>query len=477
MVVTIILALVINVDAVSLNYELTPEEPNPDDVFTLDVLIDSQGSFLKDLRAIFLTENENLKILNNGKESPILIKDIGDVYGSSRTSLKLIAHESGVYTLRIKISYDYGTESFEDSISIWVVEKPSINVTWHFIPEISSGEVSNISFMLKNEGGKARNFVAEISTPDGLTHSGKFQKEMMNEGESFEVSFRLSANNDLKPGVYPILLSLRFEDVLGNEYSETHNFPVKVEEKSLISISNISTSPESIYPGDTFTLFIELQNYGKKKVENVRAEIKFPSGFEGETEKFAGSIYAGEKKVLAYRIKADKSISGGLYPFKLVLHSESFDEAREFDFGVFVREFGEIGLEISGVYFSEKPLTDSEFTLSLQLENVGQQDAKAVSVLLELPEGFEGRNQYFVGTIDGGDSATATFDLKAPSQSGDYAIKARISYLDGRNERHEVERYFTMHVYSSESKMSVYAGVVFLLLIIAGLVLWRGKRK
>ncbi|AIY89080.1 COG1361 S-layer family protein [Geoglobus acetivorans] len=473
----IMLALVTDAGAVSVDYTVNPSTPHPGDVFTIGVFVSSQGSVLRDLKITFMEQEENLAILKDGEEVSRLTRDVGDVYGNAKTSINLIAHSGGVYNLRVKVVYDYGTKSFEEVLSIRVLEKPSFRVSQYTIPELFPGSQSNVSFSILNSGGKARNLVAELVTPKGIISSGKIEKDAVDKGEAFNLMFNLSAVQSLKPDIYPMTLSLRFEDTFGNPYSENYSFSVRVEAKPAVIISDISTNPDSIYPGDSFTLSVTIQNSGKGKAENVRAVLSYPAGFSGETEGFAGDIESGTAKTVNFRIKVSKDVESGTYPFKLSVYSDSLGEVKEFEFSIFVNDFGDIDLEISGIYFSERPLTGSEFTLSFQLENVGQQTAKAVSIELELPDGFEGRNQYFTGTIEGGDSATASFDLKAPENPGDYIIRAKISYLDSRYERHEVERTFTLHVYSTESMGALYAGVLAVILVIAATLLWRRSKK
>ncbi|MBE8539784.1 NEW3 domain-containing protein [Geoglobus acetivorans] len=473
----IMFALVTNVGAVSVEYTVNPSTPHPGDVFTLGVSISSQGLALRDLKITFMEQEENLAILKDGKEVSMLTRDVGDVYGDAKTTINLIAHSGGVYSLRVKVAYDYGTKNFEEVLSIRVLEKPLFKISQYKIPELFPGTQSNASFSVLNSGGKARNLVAELVTPEGIISSGKIEKDVVDKGDTFNLTFNLSAIQSLKPDIYPVTLSLRFEDNFGNSYSENYSFSVRVEANPAIIISDISTSPESIYPGDSFTLSVTIQNSGKGKAENVRAVLTYPDGFSGEAEGFAGNIESGTAKTVHFRIKASKDVESGTYPFKLSVYSDSLSEVKEFEFRVFVNDFGDIDLEISGIYFSDRPLAGSEFTLSFQLENVGQQTAKAVSIELELPYGFEGRNQYFTGTIEGGDSATASFDLKAPEESGDYIVKTKISYLDSKYERHEVERTFTLHVYSTESKSALYAGVLAVIFVIAAILLWRRRKK
>ncbi len=119
-------------------------------------------------------------------------------------------------------------------------------------------------------------------------------------------------------------------------------------------------------------------------------------------------------------------------------------------------------------------MSGETFKLSLQIENSGKLDAKAVSVYLLLPRGFEGKNNYFIGSLESGDSATATFKLKA-GNSGEQNVEAVIDYMDPKFERHEVTKKFSLYVFP-KSYSEVY-GIVAFLIALAIYYYWNRRKK
>ncbi|WP_456478511.1 COG1361 S-layer family protein [Geoglobus ahangari] len=271
-----------------------------------------------------------------------------------------------------------------------------------------------------------------------------------------------------------------FTDRLGNAYREEIQFAIVVEGRAEISFSGFTTAPERIYPDDDFVLSLTLENTGKDEARNVLLTLSYPDVFSGEKEAFLGTLKRGEKASVDFKLKAGKDAESGSYPFRLTVRyaDDSGEMERSFDFSIFVDELGVISLDVSGLYFSPRKVTpSSEFTLSLQIENSGKQDARAVAVKLVLPEGFDGKNQYFVGTLEKGDSATSTFDLVAPDRPGEYKIKAVITYMDSKLDRYSVEKEFSVYVFPGESRMGEIVALALLIVLLTGGYLWRRKTR
>ena len=79
-------------------------------------------------------------------------------------------------------------------------------------------------------------------------------------------------------------------------------------------------------------------------------------------------------------------------------------------FNIFILDRGDVILEFSGKSTSPtKLMPGSEFTLSLQLENIGDQDAKSVRIELNADGDLKGEFTTFVGEIEQDDVSTGVF--------------------------------------------------------------------
>ncbi len=472
---------VTSAQVLSVTYQTIPDAPVPGDVFVLQINIVNSGYAVKDAKLTVSEREEALSIISGGEKLSYLTVNVGDITGSVSTAVKLKADEEGTFQLRIKLSYNYGAESFEEVIPIIVLDRPSLNVESVSNPVIEPDSTGKWVFDVVNSGGEAKDVEIQLVTPDGfVAQTSRVSFDSWRSGERKTVVFNISAGKDVLTGVYSGMLVLSYTDRLGNEYREENQFAIRVEGHPQISFSGFSADPERVYPDSAFTLSLSVENTGKEDAKNVVLVLSYPETFSGERQAFLGTLKRGERESADFKLKAERTAESGSYPFRLTVRYLDGETAREesFDFSVFIDELGSISLDISGLFFSPRKVTpSSDFTLSLQIENAGKQDAKAVAVKLILPDGFEGKNQYFIGTLESGDSATSTFDLTAPEKAGEYRVKAEITYMDSRMEKYSVEKEFTIYVFPGESSTLGIGVATALLLVAVGGYLWRRKAK
>ncbi len=465
----------------TLNYQTIPETPIPGEIFALQVNIVNSGYAVKDVKLTVFEKENDLAIISGSGERSYLTINLGELTGSASTTIKMKAYREGIYQVKIKLSYNYGTERLEEIIPIVVLEKPSLVIEKISQPVLEPGSSGKNVLEITNSGGDAKNVEVSLVTPDGfVAETSKIVFDEWNSRERKTIVFNISARNDILTGVYPAKLIFSYTDRLGNAYQEETEFSINVDGEPEITFSGFKTNPERIYPDDDFILTLTVENTGKDDAKNIILSLDYPDKFYGENEAFLGTLKRGESADVSFKLKVDRKAKSGSYPFTLSVKYSNGEKVKErsFDFSLFIDKLGTINLDISGLYFSpRKVMTSSDFTLSLQIENSGKQDAKAVSVRLILPEGFEGKNQYFIGTLESGDSATSTFDLIAPQKEGEYRIKALITYMDSKFEKYDVEREFTIYVFSEKSNMTEIAalGIIALIGILA--YFWRRKAK
>jgi len=465
----------------SLSYQTIPETPMPGEVFALQINIVNSGYAVKDVKLTVSEREKNLAVISGGDELSHLTVNVGDITGSALTTIKLKADREGTYQLKVKLSYNYGAASLEEVIPIVVLEKPSLVIDRISPPVLEPDSSGKAVLEMTNSGGSAKNVEILLVTPEGfVAETSRMSFDEWGSGEKRIVVFNISASNDVLTGFYPAKLVFSYSDRLGNVYQEETQFAISVEGMPEITFSGFRTNPERVYPDNDFILILTLENTGKDDARNVVLSLSYPGKFSGESEAYLGTLKRDERADVSFKLKASREAESGNYRFRLAVRYMDGEELKEksFDFSLFIDQPGIINLDISGLYFSPgKIRASSEFTLSLQIENSGKQDAKAVAVRLMLPEGFEGKNQYFIGTLESGDSATSTFDLIAPQKDGEYRVKALITYMDSKLEKYSVEKEFTVYVFSEESNTAGIAVLAAAILIAVIAYFWRRKTK
>jgi|GEM_PF-575243 hypothetical protein len=466
---------------ITVNHHTIPDNPSTGE-FILSIDLSNTGGDARNLKLHIFEGEKDLAIMSGKKEVSSIFLTLGDLStGSTAAQVKLKAEEPGFYELHAKISYVYGDYAFEGSvnkvIAVKVLDGPEFSISGELSIEPATTE--NFEIEIMNSGGKARNVGISLSTPDDIVSNlGKIVFDEWDSGEKKTISFTLTVDSSAEAGVYELDIVIEYSNEFGEKSSETIPVAIKVIGIPKLSISGTSTTPDRILPENEFSISIIVENSGTDVARNTEIELSFPDYFEGERIKFLGVIERDSSKTAKFNLKALNTTPADNHEFSIKLDYNDIrgkEYSSEYEIPVFVSSPGKISLDIAGVFTSPGiPASGENYKLSLQIENSGSQDAKAVSVKLLLPEDFEGRDTYFIGTLESGDSATASFDLKA-DKSGNYNLNVLIRYMDSKFEQHEIKRSFTQYI--SQKNYSAQIAVAIASLIIIGFFGYRMFRK
>lgn len=457
---------------ITVSQHTVPENPGTGD-FILSVDLQNTGGSARNVK-LFLYENEDsLSILSGGEEVSSVFLTLGDLStGSSSAQLKMRAEKAGIYEIKAKINYEYGEYLYEASINriiaLKVIDEPQFSISEELSIEPSATE--DYSIKILNNGGRAKDVSISMNTPEKtVSNLGKVVFNNWESNKQKELTFSLTADESVSTGVYEMELHISYSNEFGESHSETISIPLRVKGAPQLIISEVATSPDRVFPEDEFSLNMEIENSGTSNAKNTRVSLKVPETFEGERIKFLGAVNRDSTKTAKFNLKAKNQTTIGDHTFTLDMSYE--DESGKTysstnDFPVFVSSPGKISLDIAGIFTSpDTPTEGDNYKLSLQVENSGNQDAKAVSLTLNLPTDFKGRDSYFIGSLESGDSATASFDLTAGS-SGKHDIEVDIKYMDTTFEQHKVTKSFSQYI-EEKSYLGQIAAVLILLIVVA----------
>ncbi len=367
--------------------------------------------------------------------------------------------------------------------------------------EIAPGEVVTLNITIANLGIDYAAYVHAVLDPESTSpisvlgakkvYVTKYAAEgkptkyfgVILQNERFTVSYRVYVDKDTPFGTYTVPLQLVWRDAYNNIQTETLEFGLKIAGEPEIVISGINKSPTRIYPDTEFTLAITFENIGTAKAENVRVSLSLPQGVSGETSAYLGSLERGAQAVASFSLKAEKDVEEGAKTIKVKLSYTAEDGSREEvekDVQIFIYEKEPPKLEIAGLDTSPARLTPGKgFTLSIQLENIGKQDAKAVKVELSPPQVITGSRTSYLGTIKQDDTSTAIFDLEVSplAKPESYRLPLKVYYLDERGRLHQEEKEISLTVSKAEKRVSLklIAGIVVLVALL--LMWWRRRRS
>jgi hypothetical protein len=325
-----------------------------------------------------------------------------------------------------------------------------------------------------------RSLIEELLTQGNLNQTGSQAGALLN-----TALFSLKAEEGVTLGHHELKAQLSYKDSKGNDYSKIELIDVFIQDRgqAKLSISGINTSPSKVYPNTDFTITITMENTGSQAAKATKLDLQIPKEFTGEDSAFLGSIEEDQTSSASLDMKAIKTASPGVYTIEsksVYTDEQGRDQTTEEPFNVFVLDRGEVILEISGKSTSPTVLMPgTDFTLSIQLENIGEQDAKSVRMELETNGDLKGELTSFVGEIEKDDVATGVFDLLVlPSaEPGQKMASARVIYIDEQGVENTIIKTFDIFIGEPAGRSTTTIVAVVVIVLVLVVYLWRRRKS
>lgn len=307
---------------------------------------------------------------------------------------------------------------------------------------------------------------------------------VVSQGVEILLQYLVHVDENASIGTYSVPLKLVWRNSTMEEQSQTLKLGITIEGKPELTIAGISTQPSRLYPDEKFNLSIKLENIGTDKAEAVELRLLFPEEFQGEQTDFLGTVKRSAAATATFNLKTLKTASPGAYGYTLLItyrDKEAVEKTTKKDFEVYVSERGEIDIEIAGITTSPSKLHPGEdFSLSVQLENIGKQDAKSVRAEIHPTEEFMGERVSFIGSLKQEDLSTAIFEMSVAEDAkpGSYELPMRIFYIDEKGVEHLEEKSFSLLVSKKpRNRLWDLAAGVSAAVVLAAVYLWNRNRR
>ncbi|MFQ5975646.1 MAG: COG1361 S-layer family protein [Candidatus Hydrothermarchaeales archaeon] len=316
----------------------------------------------------------------------------------------------------------------------------------------------NLSLGIGNTGGdKAKSVKISLGLPAEFKGENTASLGTISSSGTATASFNLKCLKNAESKTYNIPVDIDYIDEKGVAQTLKRSFDLFVDKRGdiKIQIGGITTSPTKIYPDSDFSLSLTLENTGDQDAKAVQVDLGLPAEFSGETTAFLGTLAKDSSSTTSFDLRASKDAKEGeVYTLTVKTRYDDeggIDHEEEKTFEVFVLERGNIKLDVAGVNSSPtRILADTDFSISVTLENSGDQDAKSAEVNLVLPGGFSGESTAFLGTIEADKSAAASFDLKTSKETATgeaHNVVMKIDYKDENGAPYSLEKNFDLFVH------------------------------
>ncbi len=344
----------------------------------------------------------------------------------------------------------------------------------------AGNEVAIAATIENNTVNKAKDIALSLMT-GGNFEAIDVEKEIaiISGGSSETVVFRIKAKEGVPAGAYTLPLKLtynNFDDVI----EDTENITITVSEIYRIAIDELTVSNYYPHIGEEVTVKAYIKNTGSIEARNVSVDFALVGEDDfgefivlSETSEDLGLIDEGATESVEFKIKPSEKITPNIYSFSLNADCLDCDEEADETFSVQV--YGLPDLIISGIDYSIKGidsknlLQGNSFSLSVQLDNLGEEDAKKVEIEIETPEGILGTKKSYAGSIEADDSSAGLFDLivDKTAKTGYQDIKITVNYLDELNQPQSMTENFSLYLGETPPESPIGLLIAVLLILVA----------
>lgn len=295
------------------------------------------------------------------------------------------------------------------------------------------------------------------------------------------VSFDFPVDSFAQSGTYPIEVVTNYQQHF-DKFSATNTVNVHVSGTPSFVASVVSSNPVDIYPGDTASFTVSLQNIGTGKADSVTAAMAAQDGIEVKwagSQQELGQIEGKGSTLATFDIEAQKDAKSGPYGLTMALNYTSEDgtpHTQVFDFTLPLKEKADfIASAPNGTTLQAGSDTDVPITIT----NTGSQEADKVKVQIQpiYPFSTDGTVRY-VESLKPGESKNLVYTIHTDSDAtaGSQISSVLINFQDPQGTSFSDSEDFSLNVKIltlTEQIMSYWYVFAAIVVFIALSILWR----
>lgn len=252
------------------------------------------------------------------------------------------------------------------------------------------------------------------------------------------VSLPFTISSAAKPGSYVATLTMSYGTSAGSGSAsqfKSFSIPYTVSGVSGLEAKYISSTKNSVSPGESFIATIEFENKGDD-VNNLIITTASTSSFalDGASQVFIGSVKSGEKKSVDVQLKALSTATAGKQLLSIALaydnvNGASFEETASAGAMLVTGSAPKVSVSLSAA----NAFPGKNAVLTISIKNEGEEAIHNVRVSMPEVTSFLTPLDYSeknIGTIEPGEQVSATFSagINADVTSKYYALDITVSY-------------------------------------------------
>ena len=312
---------------------------------------------------------------------------------------------------------------------------------------------------------------------------------VLKESEAVDVIYRLGVASDSPDGQSRIKFKYSSEE-FPEVYSEGYISVDIRSVESTLAVASISTSPDTIGPGQKTELNLTLKNSASSSMRDISVMLDLKnapfSPLETTAEKRIRLLSPGEEASVYFSLIADTDAESKPYKLPLILNflddqNTKFNKNDTIGLLIYSKPDLDLNIEDSEII---SPGQTGEVTISVS--NIGPSEVKFISLNLLESEDYDiiSTSKNYMGNLDPDDFQTASFKIHVNSKNP--KLNFELNYKDSYNKDFTSQYALPLKVYS-KSKAATYGLVksnggiltliMYILIILFAYYTFRGWRR
>jgi hypothetical protein len=306
-----------------------------------------------------------------------------------------------------------------------------------------------------------------------------------NSGASTTVNFPMKIDPTAKGGSYQLTITNNYETPTLVQFSTTNVLNLFVQGTPELNAYITNYNPIDVYPGDTATLTISLENDGSFQAQSVTATLSANSSVEvSPANSFSsfGLIDAKQSKTATFTIEIPKNAEAKNYPLNLEVQYQDQNLAMQTkSYTLIFHVKPKASFETSDAGSDILYPNQNSRTVKLLLKNTGTNTAYNIKakIMPQYPFSTDGSIRY-VNIIEPGKSVPVEFkvDVDKDATIGSYGLDLLMNFEDAQGKSLQDTAKMSLTVASEGLFRAIFVDYWFLwVIVIAVIVLVIRKRK
>lgn len=258
-------------------------------------------------------------------------------------------------------------------------------------------------------------------------------------GASAVVDFPMKIDPTASGGSYQLTVTNDYETTTLAQFSSSDTINLFINGTPEIKANIVGSSPLDIYPGDTATLTVNIENAGTFRAQSLNANLKADTPIEVTWSKSfssLGLLDAKQSRTADFSVEVPKDAKANDYNLNLevqYLDENLASQTRNFPLMLHVKE--KAAFETSDAGADTLFANDNSKTVRLLLKNTGTDAARKIkaSILPRFPFSTDGSLRY-IDIIEPGKAVPVQFTVNVDKDAtpGTYALDMLLDFEDAQ---------------------------------------------